>query len=333
MNNLIATEKDLLSTIKTIRKNNQTIVTYNGSFDLLHIGHIRSIHEAKQQGDILIVLLNSDNSVKKYKGSSRPIIGENDRAEMLLSLKDVDYVYIFDAINPKSILELIKPTVHCNGSDWGKDCVEKDVVEKNGGSVHVLSWNEGSSTSNLIAKIISANKIPPKKAVFIDRDGTINDNKNGYVHTKEEFSLLPGVETALKALGASDFLIIIITNQSGISRGMYTEEEYVLFEKWFMSEMERRKIRIDKIYHCPHGSFDNCSCRKPGSGMLFQAVTDFDISLNDSWMIGDSEVDIILGREVNTKTIKLGTPMSKSTNLEPNYYANSLTDAIALILK
>src|SRR3989344_9533026 len=112
--------------IGELKNKKKKIVTYNGSFDVLHAGHIESIREAKRQGDILIILLNSDKSIKMYKGPLRPINTESDRSKIISALGDVDYVVIFDEINPKKILSEIKPDVHCNGSDWGKNWVERE---------------------------------------------------------------------------------------------------------------------------------------------------------------------------------------------------------------
>ena len=137
----IKTQKKLLGIIKELKKERKKIVAYSGSFDILHAGHITAIEEAAEQGDILVMLVNSDTSVKKYKGRRRPIISEKNRIRMLAALEDVDYVTCFDEINPKEIIEKIKPDIYCNGSDWGKNCIEREVVEKNGG----MKWKYLSS--------------------------------------------------------------------------------------------------------------------------------------------------------------------------------------------
>ncbi|RLG13731.1 hypothetical protein DRN69_05105 [Candidatus Pacearchaeota archaeon] len=92
-------------------------------------------------------------------------------------------------------------------------------------------------------------------------------------------------------------------------------------------------MRIDKIYYCPHHPKDNCLCRKPKIGMLLKAVKDFDISLNESWVIGDDERDIIMARNANVKSIKLGKKMPKKLKLEPNFYAKNLLEAVGIIKK
>ncbi len=154
MLNKIKNEKELLNEVRRLRAEGKTIVTYNGSFDILHVGHVRSLQEAKTLGDVLIVPLNSDKSVKMYKGPKRPIVGERERAEMLSALGCVDYVVLFDETDPIRILDIIKPHIHANGADYGENCIEKDIVEKNGGKIHILKWSDGYSTSKLIKKIV-----------------------------------------------------------------------------------------------------------------------------------------------------------------------------------
>lgn len=332
MDGKIQSEKELIKIISYLKNQGKKVVTYNGSFDLLHAGHIASIREAKAQGDVLVILLNSDTSVQSYKSSKRPIISQEDRAQLLAALEDVDYVIIFDDINPKQILAKIKPDIHCNGSDWGKDCVEREVVEGNGGQIYILKWTQGLSTSSLIKKIIEAYSSSLTKAIFLDRDGTINVNGNGYIHKKEDFIYTDKAIAALQKLSKSDYKIIIITNQSGVGRGYFTKEDVENLHKLMIEQLDKKGIRIDRIYFCPHHPDDGCDCRKPKIGMLMQAVKDFDISLNDSWMIGDDERDIIMSRDANLKAIKLGEKMSKDLKLGANFYAKDLQEATDIIL-
>ncbi len=150
----IKSTQEIQQIANQLRGDNKTIVTYNGSFDILHVGHARSLQEAKTLGDVLIVPLNSDKSVKMYKGPKRPIVGEKERAEMLSALGCVDYVVFFDETDPIRILDIIKPHIHANGADYGENCIEKDIVEKNGGKIQILKWSDGFSTSKLIKKIV-----------------------------------------------------------------------------------------------------------------------------------------------------------------------------------
>ncbi len=333
MKNKLKSEKQLLEIVKQLKIGGKTIVTYNGSFDLLHAGHARSLAEARSLGDALIVLLNSDKSVASYKSSKRPIVAEGDRAALLASIVAVDYVCFFDDINSKRILNEIKPDIHANGADWGRDCLERGVVEDGGGRVQILKWTAGLSTSKLVEKILKNYKTPLIKAVFIDRDGTINHNgERGYIYKKEDIRFLPGILSALKKLSKTDYKIIIATNQSGIGRGDYSEKDFQKVNKYILAEFKKKGIRVDAVYHCPHHPDDACVCRKPAPGMALRAVKDFDISLNDSWMVGDSDKDVLFGREANMKTIKLGGKMAAEHKIEPKHYAENLREAVNIIL-
>lgn len=145
--------KDLKEKVNELRSLNKTIATLNGSFDLLHAGHLSIIFEAKKQADILIVALNSDSSIKSYKNKNRPIIELKYRLEMMSAIQAVDYVTWFDELDPIKILSIIKPDVHVNGAEYGHDCIEKDVVLKNGGRLHIVNLKGNLSTSNIIKKI------------------------------------------------------------------------------------------------------------------------------------------------------------------------------------
>ena len=342
MNSKVKSHEEIVEIAQRLRDDGKKVVTYNGSFDILHLGHIKSLEEAKAQGDILAVLLNSDNSVQKYKGPNHPVNSEKERAEVLSAIGHVDYVVHFDEINPKEILKKIKPDIHCNGSDWGKNCVERGVVEENGGKIHILKWQQGFSTSGLMSRVAESRQAgqktnnihfkPEVKAVFLDRDGTININEPEYTHKKEDFKLFKETIPALKKLSKTDYKIIVITNQSGIARGYYTVAQMEELHKWMTVEFKKKGIRIDGIYYCPHGPDDNCSCRKPKPRMLLKAGEDFGLNLSKSWIVGDDFRDIVAGREANIKTIKIGKKMPKNLKLEPNYYAKNVLEAVNIIL-
>lgn len=328
----ILSERLLLAALRRARRAGRKIVTYNGSFDVLHLGHVRSLEEAKRQGDVLVVLLNSDKSVKLYKGPSKPNMPEKDRAAMLEALSCVDYVTLFDDITPIRILENLRPHVHCNGSDWGEGCVEREVVEKHGGRVHVLRWVLGRSTSKLLKGIHEATSTPDEKAVFLDRDGTLNDNRKGYIHKKEDFRFLPFVLPALRKLSQSPYKIIVISNQSGIGKGYYTKKDADALFSWLKKELHKRGVRIDGTYYCPHVPEDRCSCRKPEIGMLVKASKDFGLNLSKSWLVGDKENDIQAGRNANIKTILVGGAMSRSARVQPNHRVSNMKEAVDIII-
>ncbi|MBI2135316.1 D-glycero-beta-D-manno-heptose 1-phosphate adenylyltransferase [Candidatus Woesearchaeota archaeon] len=155
----IKTISELKVIVKTLKKENKKIVTTNGVFDILHIGHIRYLQQAKKLGDALIVAVNSDSSVKKIKDPRRPLNNESDRAEALAALQCVDYVTIFSEENPVKILDVIKPNIHVKGGDYKiEKIIEKEIVEKNNGKVVLIPEVKGYSTTSFIRKIVEKYK-------------------------------------------------------------------------------------------------------------------------------------------------------------------------------
>lgn len=146
---------ELEEKIKEIRSSNKSIATLNGSFDLLHAGHLEILTQGAHQADIFIVALNSDASIQGYKGKNRPIIPLAHRLQMMSALECVDYVTWFDEVDPCKLLEVIKPDVHVNGAEYGDNCIEAGVVKRNGGRLHIVSLVPGLSTSEIIRKINS----------------------------------------------------------------------------------------------------------------------------------------------------------------------------------
>ena len=147
---------DNLNLLIDTMKAKKTVFT-NGCFDILHVGHARYLKEAASLGDLLVVGLNTDNSVRNLKGPTRPIVPENERAEMLCHLTVVDAVVLFDEETPLKLIEAINPQVLVKGGDWSVDeIVGSDTVIKNGGLVRSLSLTEGRSTTNIVDKILSS---------------------------------------------------------------------------------------------------------------------------------------------------------------------------------
>lgn len=135
-------------------RDSKKVVFTNGCFDLLHAGHVRYLQEAKAQGDILVLGLNSDSSVKELKGPTRPIQNEDDRAFILSALECIDYVSVFSEQTPLDLIKRVKPNVLVKGGDWKPDqIVGSDFVLENGGDVRSLQFVEGRSTTNIVEKI------------------------------------------------------------------------------------------------------------------------------------------------------------------------------------
>ena len=146
------------------------------------------------------------------------------------------------------------------------------------------------------------------KTIFLDRDGVINKEKN-YLYKIEDFEFINGVFEACRYFTNLEYKIIIITNQSGISRHFYTENDYVNLTKWMINQFNNNDINILDIFHCPHEPKSNCNCRKPNPGMFLEAKTKYNIDMKSSWMIGDRENDIIAANNAgihNTILVKSG---------------------------
>ena len=149
---LVAPEQ-LEKKVEEIRSKGFSIATLNGSFDLMHAGHLYIIHQAHGQADRLIVALNSDASIQKYKSPDRPIVPLQYRLEMVAALEFVDYVTWFEETDPRDLLAKIKPDVHVNGAEYGENCIEADVVRSNGGRLHLVPRIPTLATSAIIEKI------------------------------------------------------------------------------------------------------------------------------------------------------------------------------------
>lgn len=151
---MIIERKNISQLAEKLRAEGKSIVFTNGCFDILHSGHIFYLQKAKQLGDILILGLNSDASVKRLKGEKRPINSETDRAIVISALKCIDYVVIFEEDTPLQLITAIKPDILVKGGDYKiEDVVGKDIVEKNGGKVVIIPFVDGKSTTNIINKI------------------------------------------------------------------------------------------------------------------------------------------------------------------------------------
>jgi D-glycero-D-manno-heptose 1,7-bisphosphate phosphatase len=186
-----------------------------------------------------------------------------------------------------------------------------------------------------------------KKAVFLDRDGTINEEV-GYLSDLKQLRLIPGAARAIKRLNDAHFLVVLVTNQSGIARGYFTEafvqETHVLLRKM----LKEQGAHIDAVYYCPHHPKSGesaytrmCECRKPGIGMIEQAVRDMHIDVRSSYVIGDKWSDVELGQRAGTRAILVSTgykaddPGNKRPDRvrEPDLIASTLGDAADWILK
>ncbi|MBI2523145.1 HAD family hydrolase [Candidatus Woesearchaeota archaeon] len=176
------------------------------------------------------------------------------------------------------------------------------------------------------------------KALFLDRDGCLNDDTM-YPHKVEHFKLLPGVIEGLKKL-KKDYIFIIITNQSGIGRGIFQEEDMHKFNEKLLNELKKGSIEIKKIYYCPHAPEELCKCRKPHTKYVREAEKEFGIDIKNSWVMGDHPHDVEMGIKNGCKSVYLLTGHGsnhledlKNSEINPNFIANNFLEAADFIIK
>ena len=173
----------------------------------------------------------------------------------------------------------------------------------------------------------------PIKTIFLDRDGVINKEVN-YLHKIDDFEFIEGIFMACLYFQTLGYKIIIITNQSGISRGYYDESDFLKLTEWMLQKFKNNNINILDIFHCPHGPKSNCSCRKPKPGMFINAQVKYDIDMESSWMIGDNEIDITSANSAgisNTILVRNANETDKSSS-NAKYILESINQASQVII-
>ncbi len=151
----IKTIDEISKIIENLRKEKKVVVFTNGCFDMLHGGHIKYLYDARKLGDVLVIGLNSDSSIRRIKGEKRPIINQEERAYILSSLEMIDFIVIFDEDTPYELIKCIKPDILVKGGDWDvSKIVGKDIVESYGGKVLSIPYVDGKSTTNIIKRIL-----------------------------------------------------------------------------------------------------------------------------------------------------------------------------------
>ena len=178
------------------------------------------------------------------------------------------------------------------------------------------------------------------KAVFIDRDGTINID-GPYLDDPDKFEMYSGVGEGVKKLKDDGFKVIVMTNQSGIARGYFTEDVLLNIHERMKMEFNKFDVKLDGIYYCPHHPDDGCDCRKPKTGLFEKAIEEYNIDVNQSYMIGDKILDIVAGQKIGVKTVLIPEAHARddfiSTKNEwechPDYVGDDFVDAVEWILK
>ncbi|MDG6882495.1 D,D-heptose 1,7-bisphosphate phosphatase [Phocoenobacter uteri] len=173
-----------------------------------------------------------------------------------------------------------------------------------------------------------------QKAIFLDRDGTLNID-HGYVHQIDDFEFIEGVIPTLRKLKQMGYLLVLVTNQSGIARGYFTEDQFLQLTEWFDWSLAEQGIDFDGLYYCPHhpdgiGEYkEDCDCRKPKAGMFIQAINDLNIDPTKSIMVGDKLEDLLAAENAGVKTkilVKTGKPVTDEGIKKADFVLDSLVD-------
>lgn len=351
----IKTRDQLSLMCDQFRQDGLTIGFTSGVFDILHTGHVDYLEAAKSQCDKLIIAVNSDASVKQYKGSDRPILQQTDRLKILAALESVDFVFLFNERRNAKNIEQLRPHIYFKAEDYSKSqLTSKNVVEQFGGEVRLITIKDQISTTEIINRIRSTGgdgdqfieeqqrtvhlkrkSYKMKPAIFLDRDGTIN-REIGYLSEPEKFELLPNALAGLKKMQDMDYRLVIVTNQAGIGLGYFTKEDFYRVNKKMLTQISKAGITLDKIYFCPHSKADNCPCRKPEISLILRAKEDLNLDLSHSFFIGDNQIDIETGDRAGMKTILIQSdinPDQSNLAITPDFIAKDLLEAADFILQ
>jgi rfaE bifunctional protein nucleotidyltransferase chain/domain len=284
-----------------------------GSFDLLHAGHVEYLEKARRICDRLIVAVNSDASISRYKSPLRPVNPERERMYVVAGLAAVDAVTLMEDDRPLSLLLRWKPDLYIKGGDYSEGALRSgDAVREYGGKVEVIRSGFSTSSSKIIERIeLLAAHAEPDAAVnqaagglvLLDRDGTLIRDVP-FLHDPAKVEILPGVIEGLLKLQAAGLRLAIVTNQQGIGLGYYSAQDFIAVNQRLLRELGARGIRISRIYFCPHSLGEQCSCRKPATGMVVRAMRDFGVAPEQTFMVGDSDDDMRAGADAGCRTVR-----------------------------
>jgi D-glycero-D-manno-heptose 1,7-bisphosphate phosphatase len=344
-----------------LRRQGRKVGFTSGAFDLLHAGHADYLDRAHRACDALVVGINTDESVRRYKGPSRPLIPEQQRALLVAALESVDYVFLFPERRNARNIELIQPDYYIKGGDYSaSNLTSKDLVESYGGQLLLLEVRQAVSTSKIIQQAVaslglveppaasesgmetgeiqavSLDARPTKKspAVFLDRDGTIN-REIEYLHEPERFELLPGAGEGMRRFADMGYRIVIVTLQAGIGLGYFTKEDFYKVNRAMFRALKPYQVVVDRIYFCPHGAGDGCACRKPGTALFERAARDLNLDIEASFCIGDKTSDLEAGRRMGMRTILVQTGQGGNDHefdVSPDFSAENLEKAAEWVL-
>jgi rfaE bifunctional protein nucleotidyltransferase chain/domain len=345
----ILTRAEVAQRIRELRAERESLVGFtSGVFDLLHPGHVAYLEAAKSQVDLLVVGVNSDQSVRSYKGPDRPICREDARARVVAGLASVDLVFVFDERTNAENIEQLRPNLYLKAGDYSKEkLTSAALVESYGGKVETIRFEDGFSSSQIIEKIRATpiepllyEKIraiqPGRPAVFLDRDGTII-REFDYLNDPEKVEELPGAYHALRKLQDAGFVLVVVTNQPGIGLGYLSREEFIRVTGALLRQASKRHgVLFERICFCPHSKGARCACRKPGTALVTGLADELKLDLSRSWVVGDMTCDVQLAQNLGCRSIgvKTGKGLSDGEfSVEPTFLLADVVEAAETILR
>jgi rfaE bifunctional protein nucleotidyltransferase chain/domain len=345
----VFTRAEVAQRIRELKAEKPVVVGFtSGVFDLLHPGHVAYLEAARSRVDLLVVAVNSDQSVKSYKGPGRPICGEDARARVVAALASVDFVFIFDERTNAENIEQLRPDLYLKAGDYSREkLTSASLVESYGGKVETIAFEDGFSSSGIIEKIRStslepllyekAREIQPgRPAVFVDRDGTII-REFDYLNEPEKVEELPGAYQALRKLQDAGFVVVMVTNQPGIGLGYLTREEFIKVTGALLRQASgRHGVLFERVCFCPHSKGARCACRKPGTALVQGIVDELKLDLSKSWVIGDMTCDAQLAQNVGCRSVGVKTGKGLSDGefkAQPTLLLSDLAEAADAILR
>jgi rfaE bifunctional protein nucleotidyltransferase chain/domain len=293
-----------------------------GAFDVMHAGHASYLSAARRLCDHLLVAVNSDDSIQRYKSVLRPVNPWNERAFVVASLASVDRVTVLEEDRPLSLIRRWKPNFYIKGGDYQASGLRSgQFVEEYGGATVVIPPGFPVSTTRMFARIqaLATHALPanvesmaPAGLVLLDRDGTLVRDA---CFDPSRIELLPHVVEALLQLQSVGFRLCIVTNQQGIGLGYFGYREFVDGNAALLSELGTHRVNISRVYFCPHSLADGCGCRKPSPGLILRALRQEGIPAERCFVVGDRQSDVDAAVAAGCIGFRVGSARESQTPL------------------
>ena len=304
-----------------------------GAFDVMHAGHADYLAQAKARCDRLLVAVNSDESIQRYKNPLRPVNRWNERAFVVAALESTDCVTILEEDRPLALIERWKPDLYIKGGDYSASALRSSsaVAAYGGESIVLASDFPFVSTSAMFERIqalalhdapLPAHPGHAKGLVLVDRDGTLVKDA---AFDPSQVELLPGVAESLKRLQEAGYALCIVSNQQGIGLGYFGYRDFIDGNRKLLRLLGKEGIAIRKIYFCPHSLGESCDCRKPAPGLIRKALRDLNVTPASTFVIGNSAADMEAARAAGCRGLYVGPQ-------HPDYTATTFSEAAATIM-